>query len=219
VVHPLYVTPLQTYGTEHVLMNLVSSTVLVPKLRESAYVSARQSGRVEVGVAGVTGEFPLEEGVPGVIGVFPLEVGVPGLTVFPLEEGVEGVTGVFPFVAGPLGESGVTLSLESGVTGELLESVTGLPLLSVPSEGGFPVTGPLSVVSVLGVELGIVGSTGTWVGMEESKVGDDNCSTSRLTDTARGQTRMVVGVAVFFAYKQTTEGRVEPEQKEKPHPK
>jgi hypothetical protein len=116
-------------------------------------------------------------------------------------------TGVFPLVLVP--------GVLTGVFPLVLVPSVGFPLVLVPSVG-FP------LASVLGVKLGVDGSEGTWLGVREESNNclGEACSMKRFVAVPTGgQTRTVVGVAVFFAYKQTTDGRTEPEQKENPHPK
>jgi hypothetical protein len=168
--------------------------------------------------------------------LFPLLVFVPEFGVSPLFPLLFGPLGVFPFVLEPVGLPLFPLLVlvpsvgEFGLFPLVLEPV-GLPLFPllelVPSDGlllGFPLAfcpvGLPLVDGALGVKFGVAGRPGTSAGLMEESNWGKFCSTSRLTTVAtRGQMRGEVAAAVFLAYKQTTEGRTEPEQKENPHPK
>jgi len=136
----------------------------------------------------------------GLTGPFPLLGFVFPGTLLPVMTGgttpLLGLEGVFP-----LGLDGVFPFESVG-----LEGVSEFP------EGVFGVEGVGGVV----VKRGVSPTPGRRPLIEESKRA---CSAERLSKVSLGQNRGEMAAVLAVAYKQTTEGRVDPAQKANPHPK
>jgi hypothetical protein len=181
-------------------VNVVESIWPFPAVRELAKVSALQTalgGGVKTGGGGKTGgvDETGEEGTP--LGLGATLPKVPGV-----------VLGI-PTPATPGGLAGVLVkSVSSGLGG-----TPGTVKPGVPGVAGTDEENP----GVLMGEPGLV-ATGTVVGGSD-ELNCPLCSEKRFAATTRGQKRVLVAVLGLFPYKQTTVGRDDPSQKEKPHPK